>query len=114
MGAQPLVRLLQPLAPHEVRRAVQSAATPAARVALALAAVHTVRPSDIPAVRLDHVDLNGRRLTVAGRTHPPDELTRQVILAWLEHRRRRWPDTANPHLLINQQTAMDTTRVGGS
>ncbi|MFI0263944.1 hypothetical protein ACH4OW_33570 [Streptomyces sp. NPDC017056] len=114
VGAQPLVRPLQPLVPHEVRNAVQSAATPAARVALALAAVHAVRPSDIPAVRLDHVDLNGRRLTLVRRAHPLDELTRQVILAWLEHRRRRWPDTANPHLLINQQTAMDTTPVGES
>jgi hypothetical protein len=31
-----------------------------------------------------------------------------VILDWLSHRRSRWPDTANPHLIINQQTAMET------
>lgn len=35
-------------------------------------------------------------------------LTHQAILAWLSHRRSRWPDTANPHLIINQQTAMET------
>ena len=27
---------------------------------------------------------------------------------WLGYRRTRWPDTANPHLLINQQSAMGT------
>jgi hypothetical protein len=31
-----------------------------------------------------------------------------VILDWLSHRRERWPSTANPHLVINQQTAMET------
>jgi hypothetical protein len=31
-----------------------------------------------------------------------------MILDWLSHRRSRWPGTANPHLIINQQTAMET------
>jgi hypothetical protein len=30
---------------------------------------------------------------------------------WLSHRHTRWPDTANPHLIINQQTAMETAPV---
>src|SRR6266566_5081118 len=38
-------------------------------------------------------------------------LTRHLLLAWLEHRRHRWPGTANPHLIINQQTAMTTRAV---
>jgi len=35
-------------------------------------------------------------------------LTHQVLTAWLERRRARWPDTANPHLLITQQNATET------
>jgi hypothetical protein len=54
------------------------------------------------------IDFGNRRVTIAGRTRPLDDLTRQVILDWLSHRRSRWPDTANPHLIINQQTAMET------
>jgi hypothetical protein len=25
---------------------------------------------------------------------------------WLEFRQRRWPDTANPHLLLSQESAL--------
>ncbi|MFE7358984.1 hypothetical protein ACFU8Q_39345 [Streptomyces sp. NPDC057543] len=35
-------------------------------------------------------------------------LTRQLLLAWLKHRRRRWPNTANPHLITNMNTALET------
>jgi hypothetical protein len=37
---------------------------------------------------------------------PIDEFTHQILLDWLDYRRTRWPDTANPHLLINQHSAM--------
>ncbi|GGZ36491.1 hypothetical protein GCM10010387_33190 [Streptomyces inusitatus] len=37
----------------------------------------------------------------------------QLALAWLDYRRRRWPDTANPHLLINKQTAPETGPISG-
>ncbi|MFF9346295.1 hypothetical protein [Streptomyces sp. NPDC014734] len=36
----------------------------------------------------------------------------QLLLDWLEHRRRRWPHTANLHLLINDRTANTTSRAG--
>jgi hypothetical protein len=49
-----------------------------------------------------------RRLTIAGRTRPIDELTHQILLEWLNHRRARLPCNVNPHLIINQQTAMGT------
>jgi hypothetical protein len=58
------------------------------------------------------VDLGNRRLTVAGHARPLDDLTRQTILDWLDHRRARWPTTANPHLIVNQQTALGTRPVG--
>lgn len=61
-----------------------------------------------PSPALDDADLGSRRITIAGRTHPLDDLTRQLILAWLGHRRHRWPNTANPHLIINMNTALET------
>lgn len=35
-------------------------------------------------------------------------LTRHVLLDWLAYRHRRWPNTANPHLIVSQQSAMET------
>ena len=89
-------------------QATAAAVTPAARLALALAAVHAARPKTIRELHLDDIDLGNRRLTLAGQTRPLDDLTRHLLLAWLGHRARRWPGTANPHLIINQQTAMTT------
>jgi hypothetical protein len=60
---------------------------------------------------LDDVDLGNRRLTAAGRVRPIDEFTHQVLLEWLDYRRRRWPNTANPHLIINEQSALGTRPV---
>ena len=34
------------------------------------------------------------------------ELTRRVLREWLEYRQRRWPHTANPHLLISKESAL--------
>ncbi|MBB5109839.1 hypothetical protein [Streptomyces spectabilis] len=34
----------------------------------------------------------------------------KLLLDWLEHRRTRWPSTANLHLLINNQTTNTTGR----
>jgi hypothetical protein len=109
-GQRPL-NLLQPLQPAEIDQATAAAITPAARLALALAAVHAARPMTIRELHLGDVDLGNRRLVITGRARPLDDLTRNLLLAWLEHRGRRWPGTANPHLIINQQTAMTTRAV---
>ena len=87
---------------------MQAARNPADRLVLALAAIHAARPKAIRELQLGDISLGDRRLTIAGRTRPLDDLTRQVILDWLSHRRDRWPGTANPHLIINQQTSMET------
>ncbi|MFF4575870.1 hypothetical protein [Streptomyces sp. NPDC001410] len=105
--------VLQPLLPQQVDRSVEAVHSPAARLALALAAAHAARAGAIRALHLDDVDLGNRRLTIAGHTRPMDDLTHQMLLSWLEHRRRRWPNTANPHLLINQMTALETGPVSG-
>ena len=75
---------------------------------LVLAAVHAARTGAIRAIQLHDVDMGNRRLTITGRVHPIDEFTHQILLDWLGYRRTRWPDTANPHLLINQHSAMGT------
>ncbi|MFH8520551.1 hypothetical protein ACH4CE_36995 [Streptomyces gelaticus] len=101
--------VLQPLVPEQVDRSVAAAATPATRLILTFAAVHAARVTQIANLMLDDVDLGNRRLTTAGRVRPLDDLTRKLLLDWLEHR-RRWPNTANLHLLINNQTATKTSR----
>ena len=109
-GQRPLI-LIQPLRPAEIDQAASAAVTPAARLAVALAAVHAARPRAIRELHLGDVDLGNRRLVIAGAPRPLDDLTRTLLLAWLQHRGRRWPGTANPHLIINQQTAMTTRAV---
>ena len=109
-GQRPL-NLIQPLQPAEIHQATSAAVTPAARLAVALAAVHAARPKTIRELHLGDADLGNRRLVIAGRARPLDDLTRNLLLAWLQHRGRRWPGTANPHLIINQQTAMTTRAV---
>ena len=109
-GQRPLI-LIQPLRPAEMDQAASAALTPAARLAVALAAVHAARPRAIRELHLGDIDLGNRRLIIAGRARPLDDLTRSLLLDWLQHRGRRWPGTANPHLIINQQTAMTTRAV---
>ncbi|MEE4583065.1 MULTISPECIES: hypothetical protein [Streptomyces violaceusniger group] len=47
-------------------------------------------------MQLDDVDLGKRRITVGGHVHPLDDLTHRAVLDLLDHRRSRWPNTANP------------------
>ena len=109
-GQRPLI-LIQPLQPAEIDQATSAAVTPAARLAVALAAIHAARPKTIRELHLGDADLGNRRLVITGQARPLDDLTKSLLLAWLQHRGRRWPGTANPHLIINQQTAMTTRAV---
>jgi integrase len=106
--------VIQPLSQDEVDQAAEAAATPAARLVLVLAAMHAARFKAIRQVRLDDVDFGNRRITIGGRARPLDDLTRQVLLEWLDHRAARWPSTANPHLLVNQHSANGTEPVSTS
>jgi len=100
--------IIQPLSQDEVDQAAEAAATPDARLLLVLAAMHAARVKAIREIRLDDVDLGGRRIVIGGRARPLDDLTRQVLLEWLAHWGGRWPSTANPHLLVNQHSANGT------
>lgn len=62
--------MILPLPPEEIGEATNAAATPAARLALALAAVHAARPKAIRQLQLGDVDLGNRQLVVAGRIRP--------------------------------------------
>lgn len=65
-------------------------------------------PGVIRALRLDDVDPASRRLRLAGTGRPMGELTGKVLREWLEYRQRRWPHTANPHLLISKKAPCTT------
>ncbi|TDC89594.1 integrase [Actinomadura sp. 7K507] len=100
-----------PLSQDDYRAAVAAAKTPAHRLALAFAAVHAIRPHDMRHMLMEHVDLSQRRLTVAGRIRPLDGIAYQALLEWLDYRRTRWPNTANPHLFVSMNTALDVRPV---
>jgi integrase len=96
----------QRLRPDEVEAGIHAAKSPQARLYVTLAALHAARPGQIRTLRLDDVDLGNRRITVAGHERPLDDLTHRLVREWLDYRRQRWPNTANPHLLINRETAL--------
>ncbi|MET7892540.1 hypothetical protein [Streptomyces mirabilis] len=104
-------RVILPLETEEIHQAVAAAVTPTARVIILLAAVHAAQSKTIARLRLDDIDLGECRLSLAGHARPLDDLTRQAITDWLTYRRQRWPNTANPHLLVNRQTALGTEPV---
>jgi integrase len=91
--------------------AIQAAATPAQRLAIALAAVHAARPTAIRELTLDDIDLPSRRITLAGHRQRLGELTRNALLAWLEYRRAAWPNTANRHVLVSRISALGSEPV---
>ncbi|MDP9843391.1 integrase [Streptosporangium lutulentum] len=105
--------VLQPLLSDDIDQSVQAAMTPAARVMVALAGVHAARAAEMLALRLDDVDLGNRRIIIAGQARPLDDLTHRLLLDWFRHRAARWPDTANPHLLVNHITATTTAPASG-
>ena len=54
---------------------------------------------------LQLTDIVDGRLHLDGRDIPLAAPVRTRLRAWLDHRNRTWPATANPHLLINRRTA---------
>ncbi len=108
-----VVRLPVPIATDRLRGLIDRAGGPMAQLAVALVAIHGLGKRETPQLLMAGLDLPGGSLLIRrglGRhTVYLDELTRTLAIAWLRERHRRWPATANPHLLISQQTAaMDT------
>lgn len=75
------------------------------RVVVLLAGVHALRRADMLALRLDDIDLDAATMTVRATRRPLDRLMITTIVAWLDERRRRWPHSANPHLLVTYKSA---------
>ena len=108
-----VVRLPVPIATDRLRGLIDRAGGPMAQLTVALVAIHGLGKREVPRLLLADFDLPGGRLLVrrplALHTVYLDDLTRALAIAWLRERHRRWPATANPHLLVSQQTtAMDT------
>ncbi|WP_159030573.1 integrase [Streptomyces sp. CB01201] len=103
--------VLQALDQADIDEAI-AATTPDIRLIVSLAAVHAARPKMIRTMQLDDIDLGNRRITVGGHVRPLDDLTHRAVLDWLDHRRNRWPNTANPHLLITQKPAVELGPAG--
>jgi hypothetical protein len=91
-----------------VREAVLSAKPVRAALA-ALVAFHALRAKDVRALLL--TDLRDGRLHLDGRTILLADPVRAKLAAWLEERRRRWPNTINPYVFINLHTAVRTCQV---
>ena len=113
-GGRGAGRTVLPMTAEQIRAVQQAAATPAQRLAIALAAVHAARPGAIRELTLEDIDLPSRRISIAGHSQPLGELTRHALLAWLDSRRATWPDTANRHVLITRKSALGTGPVSAS
>lgn len=84
-------------------RAELNSPNPATALAVALVAFHALSLSQLRHLLLtDTVD---GRLHLGRRDMPLAAPVRTRLAAWLDHRNRTWPNSANPHLLINRRTA---------
>ncbi|WP_198955739.1 hypothetical protein [Frankia sp. CcI49] len=92
-----------------IRRGLNSP-NPTRAAVVALVAFHGLRPGHL--LRLKLTDVRDGRAYVDGRTIVLAEPVRERLAAYLNERRRRWPNTANPHLFIHHLSATRTEPVG--
>jgi site-specific recombinase XerD len=78
---------------------------PDQRLIVLLTGIHALQPHQIRLLTLHDVDLGAGTLLVGGRSRRLDALTLEVLHAWLQARHVRWPQSANPYLLVSQHTA---------
>lgn len=84
---------------------------PACAALTALATFHGLRAGELRNMQL--TDLVDGRLQLGSRSILLAQPVRVRISAWLDHRNKRWPATANPHVFINPSNCNRTTPVGG-
>jgi site-specific recombinase XerC len=82
-------------------------ANPTRAALAALLAFHAVRVHQIIALQL--TDARDGRLHLPDRIVPLAGPVRERLRAYLDHRQRCWPGTANPHLFIHYRNATTTT-----
>ncbi|AYN38204.1 hypothetical protein D9753_03775 [Streptomyces dangxiongensis] len=81
-----------------------------AKLVVALVAIHGLGRRETRCLLLADLDLARGRLTVRRdlrHTVYLDELIHILASDWLRDRHQRWPLTANPYLLVSQQTVAD-------
>lgn len=105
-------RLPAPIPSDLLRGLIDRAGAPAAKVAVALVAIHALGKKETALLLLEDLDLPRGRLAVRRPTGTHivylDELSRALMAGWLRERHRCWPLTGNPHLLVTRETAADT------
>ncbi|MEU2388473.1 hypothetical protein ABZ606_28060 [Streptomyces sp. NPDC012461] len=82
------------------------------KLIVTLSAVHALTMMQTRRLRLEDLDRACGQLRVRrpGRLDHVvylDELTMDLMTAWIIERVERWPDCANPHLIVSRQTAVD-------
>ena len=95
-----------PLNPAVLRRAL-GAADPAGSALAGLLIFHGVRLHQLRDLQL--VDVHDGRLHIGGQIILLADAAQTRLSSYLDHRAIRWPNTANPHVFINQITANQTT-----
>lgn len=83
---------------------------PACAALTALATFHGLRAGELRNMHL--TDLGDGRLRLGNRTILLAEPVRVRLAAWLDHRNRRWPNTANPHVFLNHRNSSRTMPTG--
>lgn len=87
-------------------RAVLRSEDPVVAAMAGLAAFHALTPAQLSAITL--TDVRDGRLHIAGRVIVLAEPVRRRLGAYLDHRARRWPATANPYLFLHHRNALRT------
>lgn len=104
-------RLPVPIPTDQLRGLIDRADGPMAKLIVTLIAIHGLGKKETTRLLTDDLNLSSGRLLVRRSTGQHtvylDELTHAHAIAWLSDRHRRWPRTANPHLLATGQTADD-------
>lgn len=98
-----------PLDPAPIREALNDP-DPARALATALIAFHALTSHQVLTLCL--ADLHPGRLQLGPRSIPLATPVAERLAAYLDHRTRRWPATANPHLFLNTRNANGTRPVG--
>ena len=98
-----------PLDPTLIRAELNSP-NPAVALAVALVAFHGLGNAQLRQLQL--TDIADGRLAITRRDIPLAAPVRTRLAAWLDYRNQTWPNTANPHLLVNRKTAPRLIPVG--
>lgn len=76
---------------------------PAIALAVALVAFHALTAKQVSELLL--TDIADGRLTLDGRSIPLADPVRERLTRWLDYRQAKWPNSQNPHLIVNQRSA---------